>query len=158
MITRTKEEQKERSKFLVSLFEDVKSKHDGFSDLFLCHDIIANLVVAYFDDIDRMKDYHFAIRLIDKHKIAAFTAKWIVKMRPVQFQAKISNPKKNTILANEIFALEAILSILGISNVNNIPDSLSYNLIYMFRYRHFTGKMLATICFCMDEMNQLKNG
>ncbi|MBF0203837.1 MAG: hypothetical protein HQK67_05870 [Desulfamplus sp.] len=157
MQIRTKEEIKDRCRFLVSLFEEFHKEYNTFTDIYLCHEIIANIVVSYFDDIDRMKEYHSSIKLADEHKIAAFTAKWIVNMKPIQMGRELIKPKDRKLLSNEFFAFYAATSILGISNTRNLPDSLRYNLIYMFRHRHFTGRTLASICFCMDEINQLKN-
>lgn len=152
---RSNEEIKSRSQFIALLFDEFLKEYDNFTDIHLCHEIVTNIVVSYYDDIDRIKDYHKSIRLVDSHKIAAYTAKWIVNMKPIQIGKELIKSKDKKILVNELFAFYAITSILGISNTRNVPDSLRYNLIYMFRYRHFTGKMLATICFCMDEINQL---
>ncbi|MBF0378095.1 MAG: hypothetical protein HQK72_11515 [Desulfamplus sp.] len=77
------------------------------------------MVVSYFDDIDRIKEYHSSIKLADKHKIAAFTAKWIVNMKPIQMGKELIKHKDIKVLANELFAFYAIVSILEIANTKN---------------------------------------
>ncbi len=119
------------------LFDEFINKDQAFQNLYLCHEVVGNIVVSYFDDIDRLKRYHATIKLADQHKIAAFTAKWITCLKPIQIiEGQLTHTKDVKLLANEYFAFYAITSILQISNVKNIPESLRYNMLYMFRYRH----------------------
>ncbi|SLM31129.1 hypothetical protein MTBBW1_2720006 [Desulfamplus magnetovallimortis] len=152
-----KEKQIERCKFIAELYNEFVKQDKDFNNLYLCHEIVFNVVASYYDDIDRIKQYHASIKLADFHKIAAFTAKWIVHLRPIQInEGQLTNSKDKKLLVNEYFALYVITVILGIQDVLSIPASLRYNLLYMFRYRHFTGRTLATICYCLEEINSLK--
>ena len=154
MNQRSKAEKIERAKFLVRLFEEFVKEDQAFEGLYLCHEVVGNVVASYFDDIDRMKQFHADIKLADHHKIAAFTAKWISHLKPIQIvEGQLVRAKDKKLLANEFFAFYAVTSILNISNVKSIPESLRYNMLYMFRFRHFTGRTLATICYCLEEIS-----
>ena len=47
--------------------------------------VMHNVVVSYFHDVDRHKDFHGTER-VDQIKQAAFAIKWIAKLRRIQIR------------------------------------------------------------------------
>jgi hypothetical protein len=121
----------DRYELLWRVFEDVLELvgPKGIETVHLNACILANAVISYFDDIDRLKDYH-GIELADASKQAAFTMKWIVREHPIVWLiGKSTEETKFHILLNDIFALRAALCFLQIP-----PDYLSKEFICMLLY------------------------
>ena len=47
-------------------------------------DLLTCINESYWDDIERFKEYHTDGHLVTPVKIATFTAKWIVRYKPIQ--------------------------------------------------------------------------
>ena len=112
----------------------------GFEHLDLNRIVLHNIVVSYFDDVNRHKDFHGTDR-VDDVKQAAFTMKWIAKLRPIQFSCEESEVSQQILFINEIFAVRCGLSFMKISP-SNLPDQLYEDLLYTLRYRHMDERML----------------
>ncbi|MBF0228110.1 MAG: hypothetical protein HQK63_00720 [Desulfamplus sp.] len=157
MKQRTKEEKAKRSYFIEQEYL-IFSEHQKIikETTFIDPSIICNVVSCYFDDIDRLKHYHNQMKLADFHKVAAYTAKWIIFLKPIQLKYQIDSKSihKYSLLANELFALHFVSSILGIENFMNLNKELRFNLLYTLRYRHFTGRSLSTLMYILDELNK----
>ncbi len=102
--------------------------------------VLHNVVVSYFHDVDRHKDFH-GTDLVDETKQGAFTMKWIVKLRPVQFQLPAEDVTKNILYINEIFAVRCGLAFLQVSP-SVLPDRLYADLLYTLRNRPVDERML----------------
>ena len=99
-----------------------------------------NVVESYFEDVERHKDYHQSTR-IDKPKQAAFTIKWISKLRPIQFNHELRKPSKNMLYANELFALRCGFLFLGLK-VQVLPERVYEEALYTLRYRAADERLL----------------
>ncbi|MBF0476968.1 MAG: hypothetical protein HQK59_14285, partial [Deltaproteobacteria bacterium] len=90
-------------------------KHDFLSHFSQCLDlnipILRHCVECYFADINRTKDFH-KITWADQHKCAAYTIKWITKLRPLQTRSTCLNFDEKILQANEIFAITTGLTFL----------------------------------------------
>lgn len=153
----------ERASFLEDLYEEWKLTLDpGIRKAVgLSRPILSNVVQSYLDDLARFKEYHHEIKLADLHKVAAYTSKWIVFLRPILISCKeLPNNQKSVIIlsSNELFALHCGLSIMGIKGLGGIEQKLRLNLLYTFRYRHFTGRTLSTIFCLVDRLYGTPDG
>lgn len=126
----------------------------NFNVLYLNERIVHNMVSSYYDDLDRLKDYHSKMKLVNEHKIAAYTIKWIIFMHPIQIPNETEEQKrtKRELLANELFAWLCARSILGIDHITQVEADTRFSMIYTFRYRHFTGRSLTTTCKTLQEL------
>lgn len=102
--------------------------------------VLHNVVVSYFDDVDRHKEYHGTDR-VDNVKQAAYTIKWIAKLRPIQFMCAEEDVDRELLYINEIFALRCGLSFMKI-NPAILPSPLYDDFLYTLRYRHIDERML----------------
>lgn len=114
-------------------------------------DRITEIIQNYFVDIHRFKERHDMIGDNDwtsNGKIAAFTAKWLVKMKPITIVLSGTQTIQCRMLANyinEIFAIEHMSAILNFKSQNNlfkIHKKLQSELIYDFRQKKFSETQL----------------
>ena len=114
--------------------------------------VLHNVVVSYFDDVNRHKDYHGTTR-VDDAKQAAYTMKWIAKLRPIQFTCAVEDVNQELLYINEIYALRCGLSFMKISPAI-LPRPLYDDFLYTLRYRHIDERMLliwiATLRYALD--------
>lgn len=111
----------------------------------VCSGVVNQLVIDYFTDIYRLKEFH-QIDLTNFIKITAYTAYWIVRRKPLQI---VQDDIKNVELAfcNENFVLSYIMRFLQDSGNAPIDESGQYHefvstLSYALRYRTLTPQML----------------
>lgn len=80
----------------------------GYGEHVACNErIMLNVLLDYFADIFRLKDFH-GIENTRTEKIFAYTAAWIVKRKPLQFIHETDDEKD--IFVNERFAVFLILN------------------------------------------------
>jgi len=125
-------------------------------------------VRSYYDDIQRYKDY-CGSTWANEHKQTAYTIKWIARFKPIQIKENFDNEKSlngKILDINLIFALKCGFSFLDGKIVDLIalekkemdkynlslkndgkPPKLSFydKLLYILRYRPFSGKQLISI-------------
>lgn len=108
-------------------------------------DIIAIAVLDYFADIRRLKDFH-NIEITRPVKVAAYTAFWILKRRPLQIIKKLDDSllksSESPLYINEWFAINILFAysfktdvVLALLPEKREPldifiDTLHYNLTY----------------------------
>jgi len=109
--------------------------------------LLLTVVESYFREIDVKKTVH-GIEFADPHKRAAFTAKWLLKFRPIQFLTE--HPHEDFILANEEFAFIVACAMLEV-NFENVPDSLMEHCLYHFRNHTYDPESWACTFFLIDE-------
>lgn len=114
---------------------------EGFEHLQINRVVLFNIVISYFDDVDRHKHYH-GTELIDQTKQAAFIIKWIARLRPIQFS--LPNPDdatKEILYINEIFAVRCGLAFMELTP-QQLPNDIYADALYTIRYRHLDERML----------------
>ena len=128
--------------------------------VYLNKNLLHCVVQSYYDDIHRYKDYSGS-KWANNHKQAAFTIKWIVRFKPVQIKEKFDNDKLNDKIVdiNSTFALVCAFSFLDRNIIDLIfkekreidnfkekqKQSFYDRLLYILRFRPFTGKQLISI-------------
>jgi len=114
--------------------------------------LIGYAVVAYFHDIERVKTFH-GMSKADHFKIAAYTVKWLCKVKPIQLTRNNSSLLDSrvgrlvlTVNADFALMLGFILSDVKLSLVKDVHKELLYTCTYrgiepgilaqMFRQSH----------------------
>jgi len=115
---------------------------------FLQKYILRHTVESYFCDLQHSKDFH-DIELANRHKVAAFTMKWIVKMRPIQVQENSVPKTPAELLPNEIFALMAGLRFLS-ADITQLSASLLRSLLYMLHHRPIDAESLSATMYAIE--------
>ena len=131
--------------------------------------LLANVIIDYFSDIKRLKDFHNSIDRTNSEKVIAYTAYWFLRRRPIQvLQDDNQQSIKKLSTINERFALQYILNYLserergshillrtdvGLRNFNKY---MLYYLIYRLRDAQslemiLTAFMAGQIYEHMDE-------
>ena len=120
----------------------------GYSEHVICNErIMLNVLLDYFADIFRLKDFH-GIENTRTEKIFAYTAAWIVKRKPLQFIHDTDEEKD--IFVNERFAVFLILNeclLCGerrfVSEENRVKlDEYIDLLLYYLKYRECNPQVL----------------
>ena len=138
---------------LVEMYEHLKSSMDINNTVFMNYDLLHEVLVSYFLDIIRLKDFHNC-KKINFVKIAGYMVFWIAKLRPIQIiQAKDKDITGDIRRINEYYAAH-----VGLSFIANLNEPLSldnstlkiYNtfreeLLYSLVYRVITPQMLELI-------------
>jgi hypothetical protein len=115
---------------------------------FLQKFILRNAVESYFCDLQHSKDFH-DIELADRHKVAAFTIKWIVKSRPIQLNEAASPGGPYILLVNEIFALMAGLIHLS-ANIEQLSSPIFRSLLYTLHNRTVDAETLSAMMYTIE--------
>jgi len=106
-------------------------------------------VISYFDDIYRFKDYSGS-EYADRHKQAAYTIKWLSKIKPIQIlpQTEVTS---NVIYVNAAFALYAGLTFLDPNVSRCISEKYIKHLLYTCLYRNWSGRNLASTLYVIER-------
>lgn len=142
-----------RQELLEAIFKGLRKRLDPSNKhMEVNRTVLHNVVVSYFDDVDRHKAYHGTDR-VDDAKQAAYTIKWIAKLRPIQFTCAEEVVYRELLYINEIYALRCGLSFMEITPAI-LPSRLYDEFLYTLRYRHIDERMLliwvATIRHALD--------
>ena len=128
------------------------------SEIFLNMTLLTSAIRSYFIDVERYKDFH-NLKLVERYKVASYSAKWILKCKPIQF--KTENPHEMdcpALLAlNEMFALKWGLAICGI-NEASMKDGLLNEILYTFQYRNIAEDSLTLVFKILDGSDHLESG
>ncbi len=140
-------------------------KNQGYSNsVILNHSMLNIMVVDYFADIERLKEFH-DIKHTNKNKITAYTTYWWLRRRPLQ----VIVDRKNTIesaIENEklVYVNEEFATSLIIKDIFNIDKSFIKNntmftkyiehVFYYLKYRMLDAQsiewLLATADTCKE--------
>jgi len=121
------------------------------------------VLVAYYDDIERFKAYSGS-KVADRFKRAAFSIKWISKIRPVQIKSSIvdngmsgvpfdagADCSYHVMLINSLFAIYAGSCFLFNITPDDIPDDYYKDLIYTTFYSDIDAKQLAGALLLLEK-------
>lgn len=121
-------------------------------DVYLNDFLLRETIESCYCDIYRLKFFR-GIQQEDIHKQSAFLLKWIAKLRPIQIKEGCTDPSKTVLLVNEIFAVCAAISLLGIpfGQVSHMGKYVS-NLIYLLHHHSFcTPERLASELYLLEQ-------
>ena len=142
-------QEKDRFNSLKNQFFNFIEKNKEIQDYVYLNEDLLNIVVgSYFDDIYRFKEYSNS-NFADNHKQAAYTIKWISKIKPIQIN-KNAPPEKKILVVNSFFALFAGFSFLNENVTNTISTSYLIHLAYSTLYRNISGRQLASTLYALE--------
>ncbi len=148
-------------KYLVKKFGEKKisSRYDWINDLLrdfvykfgyedkviISQDILKHVVVDYFVDIDRLKEFQ-EIEKVHSSKIYAYTCFWLLRHKPLQLVC--AEGAEDLAFVNEEFVCCLLRSYL-FSEPENVPilenkkeqiDNFVGTMLYFFQYREYSAK------------------
>lgn len=113
--------------------------------------ILASCVACYFKDLERHKSSH-NFPYADQHKRAAYTIKWVVKLRPIHPTETGPPLPLRGHMANELFAVFAGLEHLALPDQAITHFSRAYlrNLLYNLRHHPVIAETLASEMYLLE--------
>ena len=137
-----------RCAYFTNTFSEYNKKlhREGVGGAFIHSTLLLNAIESYFDDIGRLKKYHRML-LADRFKIAAYTVKWLCRIRPIQVpDVPTRKPAAYVLLpnVNELFALLQGLHISGV-HYDDVDRQILAQLAYAVHYRDCDPGVLATL-------------
>lgn len=142
-----------KKKFEERLEELIKSanayiQEAGYEDHVQCNQrIMLNVMLDYFADIFRLKEFH-DIEKVRTEKIFAYTVAWLVRRKPLQFIHDTDEEKD--MFVNERFAVYLLINecLLGgekkfvsKENLSKLNEYIEL-LLYYFKYRECNPQVL----------------
>lgn len=111
------------------------------------------MIIDYFVDIDRLKQFH-GIERISTTKIYSYTAFWLIKRKPLMI-IKDNLEDYNMTFANERFVTGYLLRGLNNESISTLvldekkSDYIDFvdNMMYFLQYRVITAQAIETILF-----------
>jgi hypothetical protein len=109
---------------------------------------LAYALLAYFDDIERIKIFH-QINLVNEIKIHAYTAFWLLRKKPIQILEEFDQCES----INEMFVTSYLMDFI-LKEKQNVKlsgvkkeqyDELLKTLYYTFKFRHFDAQMIELV-------------
>lgn len=143
-----------RAEWLYKLVEDYLQSNELEGKVGISRDILKYVLVDYFVDIDRLKEFAHIDKVNDS-KIYAYTAYWLLRHKPLQV-LQLDNALDLTFV-NENFVAHLLRSFL-FSNPDDTPildnkredvDLFVSTLLYYFKYREYSAQSieLAILAF-----------
>lgn len=134
-----------RSEWMYNLLDDYIAAEGLTDKVFISRSILKHVLVDYFVDIDRLKDFANIPKANDS-KIYAYICYWLLRHKPLQLCAQ--SDVQELVFINEEFVTHLLRSYL-FAEPDNIPimnnkreeiDSFLNTLLYYFKYREYTAK------------------
>lgn len=128
-------------------------RHHYEENLTISKNALNQMIIDYFVDIDRLKQFH-GIDRISTTKIYSYTAFWLIKRKPLMI-VKDNMEDYNLTFANERFVVGYLLRCLNNENINTLildekkSDYIDFvdNMMYFLQYRVITAQAIETILF-----------
>lgn len=111
-------------------------------------EILRHVVDNYFVDVERTKDFHGNER-VNRYRQAAFTLKWVSKLRPIQLKPGHSITDASMFI-NEIYAIQLAMHYLK-KPLKNLPPPFLADLLYDLHFRPTDGEILTLVMRAIDS-------
>ncbi len=142
-----------KNKFELRFKELVKTANEfieeaGYSENVECNErIMLNVILDYYADIDRLKQFH-DVDLVRPTKMIAYTVAWIVRRKPLQF-VRYSDDERD-MFVNERFAAYLMVNECMTADDKKYIDKKNYAqlreysdlLLYYFKYRECNPQVI----------------
>lgn len=144
------EKVKSRSEWLYDQLNDYIDSRNITDKVIISRNVLKHVLVDYFVDIARLKDFSEIPRANDT-KIYAYTCYWLLRHKPIQLIQQGDVPE--LVFINEEFVSCLLRSYL-FSDPDNIPivnsrkdsvDSFVSTMLYYFKYREYSAKTIEMI-------------
>lgn len=144
---------KNRYASLLEYMNDFIKRHHYEENLTISKNALSQMIIDYFVDIDRLKQFH-GIERISTTKIYSYSAFWLIKRKPLMI-IKDNLEDYNLTFANERFVVGYLLRCLNDESISTLildekkPDYIDFvdNLMYFLQYRVITAQAIETILF-----------
>ncbi len=135
------------------LYEAYCTSFQDWRGIFLHPDILFEAVASSYQDIYRLKFFR-NVQWVDAHKKAAYTMKWIARMRPIQLHR---GPPATIAMfrVNAWYAVRCGLVLLGVqSDWASDPWWKNYtgNLAYLLHYHSPSVEQLSSEMYVLQEL------
>ncbi len=149
----------ERISAIVKIYDEIFLKETELEDgneIRLNYRTVTHIVLDYFTDIIRLKDFH-GIDRVNYDKIIAYECSWLLKRKPIQV---LLDDREDLVYINEKFVLEVFIHHLLNDNVTEIlRGSLLWvfcdTIFYHFKYRNCDARILEMFIMCFKAGNSL---
>lgn len=142
-----------KNKFELRFKELVKTANEfieeaGYFENVECNErIMLNVILDYYADIDRLKQFH-DVDLVRPTKMIAYTVAWIVRRKPLQF-VRYSDDERD-MFVNERFAAYLMVNECMTADDKKYIDKKNYAqlreysdlLLYYFKYRECNPQVI----------------
>ncbi len=160
----SREKVEQRYLFLLGLAKHfIKSRYKYLFKIdeyfWISEKIIGEIVLNYFSDVLRLKQFH-NIKNTEKQKVAAFTAYWVARCKPIQiikdFPSDIVNKEKGIYFVNESYACNLLIAMTHDTTKPILQDygnleKFTKNLNYHLTYRLTTPQMLELTLYALHS-------
>lgn len=144
-----------RAEWLYKLLDDYLQSNELVGKVGISRDILKYVLVDYFVDIDRLKEFAHIERVNDS-KIYAYTAYWLLRHKPLQV-LQLDNAYDLSFV-NEKFVAHLLRSFL-FSNPDDAPildnkrgdvDLFVSTLLYYFKYREYSAQSIELVVLAFN--------
>ena len=137
----------DRYTWLYDLMQSYLEAEKLQNDVYISEDILNHIIIDYFVDIYRLKEFQ-DIEKVHDSKIYAYLIFWTLRHKPLQI--KRENAEK-FVFVNEMFSAELLKSYLysELKNVSLVKkediDNFNETLLYYFKYRDYSAKSIEIL-------------
>lgn len=143
-----------RYEWLYNLMQDYIESEKIVGRVFISDDIMNHVIIDYFVDIYRLKEFQDIEKTHDS-KIYAYLISWILRHKPIQIK---NESEPNLAFINEKFCVELLKGYLfknprNVSVVNSHKediDTFIETLLYYFKYRDYSAKSIEILILAYD--------
>lgn len=123
--------------------------------IIICQSIIEHIVIDYFVDIDRLKDFQ-EIEFVNETKIYAYLSYWILRHKPLQITT--CDDQDDQVFVNEECVADFLCSFL-FTQPDNVPfiseqkpriDEFVKTLRYYFAYRGYSAQNIELMLLAFN--------
>ncbi len=123
--------------------------------IYISEDILNHVIIDYFVDIKRLKDFHTQIKYTNKTKIYAYLSFWLLKRKPLQLREAAG---EDEVFVNEKFVAEFLRCFMfdDPSNVVLLKEKEQVicefvdTLVYYFKYRDYSAKGIELLILAFN--------
>ena len=144
----------ERFDSTLSMMETYISKNGLEEQVYVDRLVLANVIIDYFSDIERLKSFHTDIKKVNSEKVISYMSCWILRRKPIQIKNHTNSQyNKDLVTINERFVLQYILNYLSERKVekhillrdNTGLKNFASLFLYYLVYRKFDAQSLEMI-------------
>ncbi len=142
---------KERCAFLEGIYNRFCDRWPG---VYLNRYLLQETVESYFCDVYRLKFFR-PVNLINEYKKAAYTMKWIARIRPIQMDEG-HGPSTSTLMVNSYYALMSGFTLLDINyDAKNSEWWKTYitDTTYLLHYHSVSVESLTQEMCVLQELD-----
>lgn len=134
------------------LYEIYRHNFADWRGVYLNPQILREAVESYYCDIYRLKLFR-QVEWADDHKKAAYTMKWLARMRPIQMHSG-AKATEATLMANGLYATLSGMTLLGVrEGWKDDAWWIKYttNMLYLLHYHSPSVEQLSSEMCTLDR-------